>query len=96
MNNGAMCGPKTWRHIVEAKTRKYLDLTEKQYETLVVLARMLAEGDVVPSVAELARELGRSESAVKSRLRYLVQAGYVEKVGGHRGWRLGGAVGRFA
>jgi len=76
---------------------KYLDLTPKQFVTLVLVAEMIeTDGGRAPSVDEIASKLGVSVGAAKSRLRYLVARGYLVRAEGHRGLRLTELVGRFA
>jgi DNA-binding MarR family transcriptional regulator len=77
------------------KPKRFFDLTMKQFETLVVLARVMASGDH-PSFEELARELGISVSSAHARVQALVAKGYVTYRGGHRGLSLTNRVGVFA
>jgi SOS-response transcriptional repressor LexA len=64
-------------------------LTKKQYETLEYLKQYHAEFGYMPSRKEISAKFGiAGGGAVFARIDRLRQKGYVEVVGGPRGYRL--------
>ena len=62
-------------------------LTEKQQNVLRFVETRLGDQDP-PSQREIARHLGLTQTAVRQRIRYLKNKGYLLDSGGHRGLRL--------
>lgn len=65
--------------------RDLLDLTPKQFDALVKFMELVEAHGRAPSLRELGDALDLKYTTIRTRVRYLVEKGYLKDAGVHRG-----------